>query len=115
MSPSPRPKDEPFATTEKVMQTFRIPRDLVDFLKGEAARGGRDLTAYVVRWMSGVRNWCGLPAAATAFLEADRKALRMERYEYVLHLLFQRSLAVREKGPAFDGPENADGATRKRR
>jgi hypothetical protein len=36
----------------------------------------------------------------------------MERYEYVLHLLFQRSLDVREKGPGFDTPSEP---TRKRR
>jgi hypothetical protein len=28
----------------------------------------------------------------------------MERQEYLLHLLFQRSLELREKGPAFDAP-----------
>ncbi len=36
---------------------------------------------------------------------ADREALRMRRYEYLLHLLFQRSLELREKGPGFDAPE----------
>ena len=38
-------------------------------------------------------------------------ALRMERYEYVLHLLFQRTLELREKGPGFDAP---GGGKRKR-
>ncbi len=110
--PTARPNEGPFTTTEKVMQTFRLPRDLVAFHKGEASRGGRDLTAHVSRWLEGVRGWFGLPAAATAVLEADRKALRMERYEYVLHLLFQRALKVREKGPGFD---DSSEPTRKRR
>jgi len=111
--PKARPEAEPFTTTEKVMQTFRLPRDLVPFHKDEANRAGRDLTAHVSRWLEGVRNWFGLPAAASSVLEADRKALGMERYEYLLHLLFQRSLDVREKGPGFDTP---DGMTpRKRR
>jgi len=35
----------------------------------------------------------------------------MGRYEYLLHLLFQRSLALRERGPGFDGP----GARERRR
>jgi hypothetical protein len=35
----------------------------------------------------------------------------MQRYEYLLHLLFQRSLELREKGPGFDAP----GASEKRR
>jgi hypothetical protein len=104
MSPRARPDDDAFATTEKLMQTFRMPRELVEFLKAEATRGGRDLTAHVVRWLDGMRTWFALPAAATALLDADRQALGMERYEYLLHLLFQRSLELREKGPGFDGP-----------
>jgi len=107
-----RPDDDAFTSTEKVMQTFRMSRELVIFLKGEATRGGRDLTAHVVRWLDGMRTWFGLPEAATALLDADRQALGMERYEYLLHLLFQRSLTLREKGPGFDAPTAGD---RKRR
>lgn len=112
MTPRAQSKDDAFATTEKIMQTFRLPRELVDFLKGEATRGGRDLTAHVARWLEGMRTWFGLPAAATALLDADRQALGMERFEYILHALFQRSLELREKGPGFDSP---DGTRRKRR
>jgi hypothetical protein len=88
----------------KVMQTFRMPRDLVAFLKAEAARGTRDLTAHVVRWLEGMRSYFGLPEAATALLEADRKRLGMERFEYLLHALYQRSLELRERGVGFDAP-----------
>ena len=104
MTPRARPDNPAFTTTEKVMQTFRLPRELVTFLKQEATRGGRDLTAHVVRWLDGMRTWFGLPQVATSLLEADREALGMERYEYLLHLLFQRSLALRENGPGFDAP-----------
>jgi hypothetical protein len=104
MSPRTRPGGPAFDTTEKLMQTFRMPRELVTFLKAEATRGGRDLTAHVVRWLDGMRTWFGLPAAATSLLESDREALGMERYEYLLHLLFQRSLALREKSAGFDAP-----------
>jgi hypothetical protein len=86
------------------MQTFRMPRELVTFLKEDAARTGRDLTAYVNRMLDGLRTYFGLPLAATQLLEADREALKMQRYEYLLHLLFQRSLELREKGPGFDAP-----------
>ncbi len=112
MSPRTRPDEPAFTTTEKLMQTFRMPRELVTFLKDEASRGGRDLTGHVVRWLDGMRTWFGLPAAAIALLEADREALGMERYEYLLHVLFQRSLELREKGPGFDAP---GGAAKKRR
>lgn len=91
-------------TTEKLMQTFRMERTLVTFLKSEATRNGLDLTAHVTRILDGIRTWFGLPAAATTLLDADREALGLERHEYLLHLLYQRSLELREKGPGFDAP-----------
>lgn len=91
-------------TTEKLMQTFRMERTLVTFLKSEAARNGLDLTAHVTRILEGVRTWFGLPAAATMLLEADRETLGLQRHEYLLHLLYQRTLELREKGPGFDAP-----------
>ena len=93
---------------EKVMQTFRMPRSLVAFLRLEAERGGRDLTGHVLRFLDGVRTYFGLPEAATALLESDRKALGMERYEYLLHVLYQRGMQLREKGPGFDVPRPTD-------
>ncbi len=106
------PRDEsPYQSTEKVMQTFRMTRELVTFLKAEAASKGLDLTAYVNRMLEGLRTWFGLPDAASHLLEADREALKMGRYEYILHVLFQRSLELREKGMGFDAP----GAEKKKR
>ena len=55
------PVTDPFSTTEKVMQTFRMPRDLVAFLRSEADRTGRDLTAFVIRHMEGLRTWFAPP------------------------------------------------------
>jgi hypothetical protein len=95
-------------SSSKLMQTFRIPRELVTFLKSEAVRGGRDLTGHVVRWLEGLRTYFGLPEAARALLEADRKALGMERYEYLLHALYQRSLVLRDQGAGFDAPRSVD-------
>ena len=102
---------DPFTSSERIMQTFRMTRELVTFLKGEAAAKGLDLTAHVNRMLEGVRTWFGLPHAATALLNADREALGMDRYEYLLHVLFQRSLELREKGAGFDAPM---AATKKR-
>jgi len=90
---------------DKLILTFRMPRDLAGFLKAEAARGRRDVTAHVVRWLDGLRSYFGLPEAASTLLEADRKALGMERFEYLLHALYQRSLLLREKGVGFDSPQ----------
>jgi hypothetical protein len=97
------PRD-PYSSSEKLIQSFRIPRELVAFLKTEAEASGRDLTAQVNLLLDGVRSWFGLPEAATVLLEADRQALHMNRYEYLLHVCFQRSLDLREKGPGFDAP-----------
>ena len=95
------------AASDRLMQTFRMPRELVAFLKAEATRGGRDLTGHVIRCLEGIRTYCGLPEAATALLEADRTLLGMERYEYMLHLLYQRSLELRERGAGFDRPTSS--------
>jgi hypothetical protein len=91
--------------SDKVMQTFRMPRVLVGFLKAEGARNGRDLTAQVLRILEGFRSHFGLPEAAAALLEADRRRLGMERYEYLLHVLYSRTLGVSEKGAGFDAPD----------
>src|SRR5512147_350065 len=93
---------EPFTTTEKLMQTFRMSRDLVAFLKREATDRGVDLTAFVTRVLEGLRNHFGLPAPAARVLDEDREALGVDRVDYLLHLLYERSIAVREKGPGFD-------------
>ncbi len=96
-------------TTEKLMQTFRMPRELVAGLRAEADRKGIHLTALVVKVTWGYLTDFGLPEAATAVLDEDRAALRMDRDVYLLHLLFQRALAVRDQGPAFDAPKERRG------
>jgi len=113
MQPLTKTQDDPKTVpasqgSDKVMQTFRMPRALVGFLKAEAIRGGRDLTGHVLRILDGVRSYFGLPEAASALLESDRKALGMERYEYFLHVLYQRGMQLREKGPGFDVPRPTD-------
>jgi hypothetical protein len=110
--PKSKGPNDPYSSTEKLMQTFRLPRELVAFLKADAAKNGLDLTAYVNKMLDAVRTWYGLPLAAAQLLEADREGLKMRRYEYLQHLVFQRSLELREKGLGFDAP---GGAERKKR
>jgi len=99
----------PGTRNDKQMQTFRMPRPLVAFLKSEAGQGQRDLTGHVVRWLEGIRSSFGLPGAASALLDEDRALLGLERYEYLLHVLYQRSLQLREKGAGFDAPPSRGG------
>ncbi len=96
--------EQEILSSEKVMQTFRMPRDLVALVKAEAARKGLDMTALVVRLLHGYLTDFGLPPAATHQLDADRQALGMDRMGYLVHLLYQRGLEVREKGAGFDAP-----------
>jgi hypothetical protein len=44
------------------------------------------------RLLDDVRTWFGLPHAATALLEADREALGLRRYEYLLHQAQRRAM-----------------------
>jgi hypothetical protein len=106
MTPRKAPESQPeILSSEKVMQTFRMPRELVALVKAEAARKGLDMTALVVRLLHGYLTDFGLPTAATHQLDADREALGMDRLGYLVHLLYQRGLEVREKGPGFDAPK----------
>jgi hypothetical protein len=102
--PKAKGPNDPYSSTEKLMQTFRIPRELVAFLKDDAAKNGLDLTAYVNKMLDGVRTWYGMPVAASQLLEADRETMKLRRYDYIQHLMFQRSLELREKGAGFDAP-----------
>jgi hypothetical protein len=100
----PSVSEQEILSSEKVMQTFRMPRDLVALVKAEATRKGLDMTALVVRLLHGYLTDFGLPPAATHQLDADREALGMDRMGYLVHLLYQRGLDVREKGAGFDAP-----------
>jgi hypothetical protein len=100
----PEPIKDAFSNTEKLMQTFRMSRDLVGFLRSEADRRGLDLTAYVTKVLDGLRTFQGLPGPAARLLDADRQALKCDYVDYLHHLLYERSIAVREKGPGFDDP-----------
>jgi hypothetical protein len=98
----------PDGQNDKTMQTFRMPRRLIAFLKIEAQQAGWDLTAQVLRYLEGVRTFFGLPGAVTALLDADREQLGMDRSEYLQHVLYQRSQQLREQGAGFDAPGRAE-------
>jgi hypothetical protein len=105
MPRKPPSTDAALPSAEKLMQTFRMSRDLVTFLKGEATRRDSDLTGYVTRVLEGLRNHFGLPPPAARLLDQDREALGLDPADYLLHLLYERSIAVREKGPGFDAKQ----------
>ena len=103
MTPRPRSDESAFTSTERIMQTFRMPRELVTFLKDEATAAGATSpdTSFAGSRASAPGSGCrGRDGAARGRPGgAGTRTLR-----YVLHVLFQRSLELREKGPGFDAP-----------
>jgi hypothetical protein len=91
-------------SSEKVMQTYRMPLDLVYQLKAEAAARGLDATAHVIRVTGGFHRYYGLPRAIVEKLEQDRRQMDMDKFEYFQHVLFRRSEAVQAQGAGFDRP-----------
>jgi len=49
-----------YPSRDRLMQAFRMPRDLVGVLKQEADEAGTGLTAHVLRYLEGIRTWFGL-------------------------------------------------------
>lgn len=91
-------------TMHKVVRTFRMPQELVNALGREANQRNLDMTALVLRVLHGYLTYFSLPEAAIAQLESDREALKMDRNQYLSHLLYHRCLTLRERGPGFDDP-----------
>lgn len=91
-------------TGSKVVRTFRMPQELVNRLGREAHLRGLDLTALVLRILQGFLTYYSLPEAAIAQLEADRESMKMDRNQYLSHILYHRCLALRERGYGFDDP-----------
>jgi hypothetical protein len=100
---------ERLTSSEKVMQTFRMPLDVVYAFKAEASTRGLDATAHVVRVMDGYHRFYGLPRAVVETLDEDRRELGMDRYEYFQHVLYRRSEAVQAQGLGFDLPGSGKG------
>ena len=100
----PPPSPPASVSTEKIMQTYRMPRELVDYMKKQAQDRGLDLTAFVNRVLDGYRTYYGLPLAVSEMLESDREALGMEKLDYFLHVFYRRGEAIQANKPGFDNP-----------
>ena len=98
--------DPEILSGNKIVRTFRMPQELIHTLGREATHRGLDLTALVLRILQGYLTYFALPEAAIAQLEADRTTLKMDRTQYLTHILYHRCLALREQGLGFDDPCN---------
>ena len=104
---------------EKAVLSVRMPMELATFIQEEArARalaagvpekeipepGERalNLTRMVNTILDSFRTYFNLPVILVERLEADRKALNLNRLEYLQHIVYMRSEAVQKNGPGFD-------------
>ena len=118
---------------EKAVLSVRMPMELTAFIQEEArARalaagvsekklpepGERALNVagMVNSILDGVRTYFNLPIVLVERLEADRKAMKLSRLEYLQHIVYMRSEAVMKNGPGFDksgtpAPKSSGGRT----
>jgi hypothetical protein len=95
----------------KVMQTWRLPKDLVDFLRVESAAHNYEVTPFATKILNAYRSYFEVDARWAAQLEEDRLKLRMSFFEYIRHVLSGRAEEVKEQGPGFDDPGRRVSAT----
>jgi protein involved in sex pheromone biosynthesis len=61
------------------------------------------MNEYVARVLDGLRDRWSVPKMIAEVLEADRKAMDMDEYDYIGHLLATRYNEIRDKGgPGFE-------------
>lgn len=90
-------------TDEKAIVSFRLSFRITDWLKGAAASRSWSMNEYVARVLDGLREWWFLPKMIADVLEADCKAMGMDHYDYIGHLLATRYNEIRDKGgPGFE-------------
>jgi hypothetical protein len=106
-------------TGEKAVLSVRMPMELATFIQEEArARalaagvaeteipepGDRalNLSRMVNTILDAVRTYFSLPVVLVERLEADRKALKLGRLDYLQHIVYMRSELVMKNGPGFD-------------
>jgi hypothetical protein len=89
-------------SSEKVVVTFRFPRDLASWLGAEAKQRGWSMNEFLVTLTHDLYAWYAMPDMVTDELERDREALGLDRRKYVMHVLMRRYHEVLESGPGFD-------------
>jgi hypothetical protein len=97
----PVPKNP--VTDEKAIVSYRLSFRLTDWVKEVSSARGWSMNEYVARVLEGLRDWWFLPKMIADVLEADRKAMGMDEYDYIGHLLATRYNEIRDKGgPGFE-------------
>ena len=101
--PSDLPARSGTPTTEKTVVTFRFPSDLGHWLQEEAERRGWSMNELMVTIAHDFWTWSGLPPDPVGeLLDADEKALGVDRRRYLQRVLMARYHQILEKGPGFE-------------
>ena len=97
------PKTPPEVSDEKAIVSFRLAYRLTNWLKDASAKRGWSMNEYVARVLDGLRDGWSLPIMIRDVLDADRKAMGMDEYDYICHLVATRYNEIRDKGgPGFE-------------
>jgi hypothetical protein len=99
-------------TAEKVVVTFRFPRDLAAWLNAEAKQRGWSMNEFLVTITHDLFAWYALPDMVTDQLEKDRAALGLDRRKYMTQVLMRRYHEILEKGPGFEKKAGPPGGKR---
>jgi hypothetical protein len=89
-------------SSDKQILSFRLPMNLLEWLRETSAVREWSVNELVVRCLDGYRTWFGLPIAMAELLDADRKAMGMDPYDYFAHLVGRRYDEVRSRGAGFE-------------
>ncbi len=107
MSPDKAPPPElparsTMKSSEKVVVTFRFPRDLANWLNSEAKSRGWSMNEFLVTLTHDLFAWYSLPDIVVEQLEEDCDALGLDRRKYMTRVLMRRYHEVLEKGAGFE-------------
>jgi hypothetical protein len=94
-------------TTEKIVVTFRFPRDIADWLAHEARKRGWSMNEFMVTIAHDLYAWYALPNVVVEQLEADCEALGLDRRRYMTQVLMRRYHEILERGPGFERKSGA--------
>ena len=87
----------------KPVVSFRLSYSVMAWLRHAAAGRNWSMNEYVARILDGMREWWGLPKMIADVLEGDRKAMGLDQYDYIGHLLARRYNEIRDQGgPGFE-------------
>jgi hypothetical protein len=89
-------------SSDKQILSFRIPKNLLEWMRATSTAREWSVNELVVRLLDGARAWFGLPRAMADIIEEDRKAMGMDEYDYLAHLVGRRYDLVRENGAGFE-------------